>query len=236
MPEDASPLGGDTLLLVETATDVFSVALSRGPEVVALQEVRGGRQHGRLVAEAAHQVLTHLGLKPKQLAAVAVSSGPGSYTGLRIGAAFAQGLCLAAGLPLLAVPTLQALAWQVLPVAQALSAEAVVPMLDARRQEVFHATYSPGGAELAPAQAHILTPHSYEAMLLQGPVLFLGDGAPKWADLCQHPHAHFLPTLASAAGLAALAWQALQQGQAQEAIHYQPLYLKPVSLGPRPVV
>lgn len=237
MPDiDPDPLERGWLLLVETATDVFSVALSRGPDVVALQEVRGGRQHGRLIAEASRQLMQHLSLQPAQLAAVAVSSGPGSYTGLRIGAAFAQGLCLAAGLPLLAVPTLQALAWQALPMAQALHAVALVPMLDARRQEVFQAVYSPAGEELTPADALILSENAFEPLLAQGPVVFLGDGAPKWAVQCQHPGAHFLPTQCSAQGLAPLAWQALKRGQLHDPVHYQPFYLKPVSLGPRPVL
>ena len=226
------------MLVLETATDVCSLALCEGPRLLAALDLHLPRAHGALLAPAIEQLLGWAGLAPPALAAVAVSAGPGSYTGLRIGLATAKGLCFALGLPLVAVPTLAGLAAQAAPLAQALPDAArarIVPLLDARRREVYVAHYDAQGRALAPAQAHILTEESFLAELAAGPVLFVGAAAAKLAGLpaARHPQALLLPELApSARALGPLAAARLAAGQVEDLAGFEPLYLKPVHIGP----
>ena len=230
MQTPAQPL----ILALETSTEVFSAALFRGSALLGIQEYFIPKIHGRVVTAAAQQLLENCDLTPQQLSAVAVAAGPGSYTGLRISTSAAKGLCMALDIPLIAVPTLQALAVLVQADAQQLGAR-ICPLLDARRMEVYYALYDAALTELQPAEAHIITAESFAQSLAQGPVVFIGDGAAKCAPLlASHPNAIFRGNvLCSARGMGALAYQAWQQQQFADVITFEPFYLKPFAVGPQ---
>jgi tRNA threonylcarbamoyladenosine biosynthesis protein TsaB len=179
------------------------------------------------------QVLQNVGIVPRELSAVAISGGPGSYTGLRIGTSAGKGLCQALGIPLIAVPTLLALAARAQPDALHLGG-IIRPLLDARRDEVYTAAYSAELVESTPTEAVVVDAGSFAEELAAGPVLFLGDGALKvQALLAPYPNAHFYPhLLCSAASLGTLAWARYQAGQFDAAIPYEPFYLKSYNVGP----
>lgn len=217
------------ILSLDTATEVCAVALSDGPELVAELRVHRGQQHARLLTVLVQQLLEDTDVRFDQLQAVACCAGPGSYTGLRIGASAAKGYCLALGIPLLGVPTLQAVAAPHAPLAAQLGAT-LLPMLDARRMEVYWAAYTAGLEEKTPAAALVVEAdvHSH---LPAGPLLYVGDGVAKCAHLLARPGDLLLPhATSSAAGLATAAWLHQQAGHTQDVHAFAPDYLKPVRI------
>jgi len=228
------------LLSIETATPICSVALHQDQNLLAYQELRLAQSHSSKLAVIIEQVLEHVPLTPAQLNGIAVSQGPGSYTGLRIGHATAKGLCFALNIPLIHVPTLQALAHMALPWVPPNAL--ICPMIDARRMEVYCQFFNASGQPLAgqegQPQAHILTPQSFAPQLEQGPVFFLGDGAPKSQEVLTHPNAHF-PTqiLPSAIGMGTLAQQRFDHQQFEDLAYATPFYLKEFKAGkPKPLL
>lgn len=221
-------------MALETSTEVFSAALFRGETLLGIQEYFRPKIHGRIVTAAAQQLLANCDLTPQQLSAVAVAAGPGSYTGLRISTSAAKGLCMALGIPLITLHTLQVLAALVRKEAQQLGAR-ICPLLDARRMEVYFALYDADLNELHPAEAHILTADSFAQILAKGPVIFIGDGAPKFAPhIAGHPNAIFhTDVLCSARGMGALAHTRWQQQQFADVITFEPFYLKSFAVGPQ---
>lgn len=226
---------GPLLLHLETSTAVCSVALSAGPVPVSLSETYLPQLHSRVLIALVEQQLAHLGLPPAALAGVVVAAGPGSYTGLRVAASAAKGYCQALGLPLVAVPTLQALAQRVQAEAQRRGAH-IRPLLDARRDEVYSARYDSSLTQAAPYAPHILTPTSFADELAAGPVLFVGDGAAKTARLlAPHPNAFYYPEVGtSAAGLVPLGYARFVAGETETLATFEPAYGKGVAVGPHP--
>lgn len=249
------------ILLLETAASALSVALARDGAVVCERVCTEPRQQASMTAPLVKEVLDEAGVRLQDCAAVAVSSGPGSYTGLRVGVSTAKGLAFGAGLPLISVCTLDILVAEVLSAAPAAAAASsgagvaglagascatgvsavsaaaeaagvsgafrtIVPMLDARRMEVYTATYGPGGQRLTPVQALVVTAESFAAELAAGPVLFVGDGALKCQPLLQHPHANFRAAVPLARHMAPLAFQAYQAGRFEDVAYFEPFYLK----------
>ena len=160
--------------------------------------------------------------------AVCVSMGPGSYTGLRVGVSTAKGLCFGAGKPLLAVGTLDTLVAQSFSPAEAeanVDPRYIVPMIDARRMEVYAAVFENGKqiTETAPA---IIDENSYAEYLEQGPVLFIGDGAGKCADVIKHPNAHFCQCHPKASAMLQLALEAYRKQDFKDVAYFEPFYLK----------
>ena len=211
------------LLLIETSTTLCSVALAEGDRIVASRE-DPSRQHASLTAPFVEAVLKERGLKVADCDAVCVSKGPGSYTGLRVGVSTTKGLCFGAGIPLLAVGSLDVLAWQaidggLLPA----GCKAIVPMIDARRMEVYSAVYSPAGERQTEVAPTIVEPGTFDA--LEGPVLFIGDGVEKCRPLLPEgssavvccPHAKALLHPAGAAFAA---------GRFEDLAYFEPFYLK----------
>lgn len=225
------------LLALETSGPVCSIGLLQNDAVLAVQEVYQDRLHARLVTAMAEQLLANLSLTPKDLAAVAVSHGPGSYTGLRIGASAAKGLCMALGIPLIAIPTLSALAQQVLPMAQQLHAT-IISLVDARRMEVYAQWFDAHGSPLHEPAPVILAEDTWLDAAAAQRLVIIGDGAAKLpASLRDHRNVLALPqVLPSVRGFAAMAWQKLQAGQAENIISYEPVYLKPPGTNPPRVV
>ena len=214
------------ILLLETSGTILSVALADGGTVVADRVCREPRMQASLTAPLVKEVLDAAGLHAQDLDAVCVSKGPGSYTGLRVGVSTAKGLCFGASLPLISVCTLDILASS--PVIPDLIGDftAIVPMIDARRMEVYTAVYSPAGERLTEIEAKIIGPDSFADELAAGPVLFIGDGALKCKDVLTSPNAVFREAFPLASAMAPLAEKAYNEKQFEDLAYFEPFYLK----------
>jgi tRNA threonylcarbamoyladenosine biosynthesis protein TsaB len=208
------------ILLLETSTAKLSVALARDGKVIASRECEEPRLQASLTAPLVKEVLDSQGLTVADCDAVCVGKGPGSYTGLRVGVSTAKGLAFGAGLPLIAVGSLDVL------VAGADQASHIVPMIDARRMEVYTAVYSPDGEQLTPVEAKIIGPDSFADELAAGPVLFIGDGALKCREVITHPNARFQEAWPLATNMAALAQKAFDEKRFEDLAYFEPFYLK----------
>ena len=215
-----------TILCIETATKNCSVALSVNGKVIALQEDNPENEPERHFSHAEKlqgyitQVLDRANISKNDLDAIAVSKGPGSYTGLRIGVSAAKGICYALDIPLLAISTLGSLASQV-------TGSVVVPMLDARRMEVYSAVFSSEMDQMRDIQAQIITKDSFKAYLDKGSVTFIGDGVEKFEAVCTHPNAVFIKNaLPSASQMAQIATLKFTQNDIQDVAYFEPYYLK----------
>lgn len=213
------------ILSIDTATPVCSVALHQEGALRAYAELRLENAHAETLAALVAQVLENTSTTPAQLQAIAISEGPGSYTGLRIGTALAKGMCFSLGVPLLAVSTLQAMAAEArLYVPQG---TLLCPMLDARRMEVYTALYDGTLQTLQPVRPLVIEEGAFAEQLQAGPVAFFGDGSEKCQDLLAHPNAHFLNHLRpSARFVGELATAQLAAGQTADVAYFEPLYLK----------
>ena len=211
----------ERILMIETSTECCSVALSEGAAIVARRVDETPRQQSSLLAPYVAEVLQEAGLTATQLDAVAVSEGPGSYTGLRVGVSTAKGICFGAGVPLIGVDTLQILACQA-----AGTCDRIVAMLDARRMEVYAAPFSPTGQKLAGTAAVILDENSYREELEAGTVLFIGTGIEKFQAICPHPHARFQPCFPLAEAMLQPARAAWQKKEFKDTAYFEPFYLK----------
>ncbi|MBC6608941.1 tRNA (adenosine(37)-N6)-threonylcarbamoyltransferase complex dimerization subunit type 1 TsaB [Hymenobacter sp. BT188] len=218
------------ILSLETSSPVCSVAVHQAGVLVGQAELRLEKSHSSHLSVLVNQLLENTGHKLQDVAAVALSDGPGSYTGLRIGGAAAKGLCFALDIPLLAVSTLQALAWQVAAYTASPEAYLYCPMLDARRMEVYTALYTYDSREILPPTALVLTPDALAEQLGGHRVLFFGNGAVKFQPLLtEQPNAGFLTGIEpSAVAVGALAWGAFQRQEFRDVAYYEPFYLKEV--------
>ncbi|OON65301.1 tRNA (adenosine(37)-N6)-threonylcarbamoyltransferase complex dimerization subunit type 1 TsaB [Hymenobacter sp. CRA2] len=218
------------ILALETSSPVCSVALTQDGALLAAAELRLEKSHSSHLTVLIEQLLSNAGYSLPQLSAIAVSDGPGSYTGLRIGAAAAKGLCYALGLPLLAVGTLPALAHQVAQQVPNAARYRFAPLLDARRMEVYAALYAADGAELQAPAPVILDAQSWTTELAEGSVVFFGSGAAKFQPLvADNPNAQFLTNVhPSAIAVAQLAKVAFAREEFRDVAYYEPFYLKEV--------
>ena len=212
------------ILCLETTTTNCSVALAENGEVIALREdMSKGYSHGELLHEYIAAVLEECDYQLSDLDAVAVSKGPGSYTGLRIGVSSAKGLCYANDIPLIAVETLKALAHQV----NLEEITNVIPLLDARRMEVYSAIFNENFKAIRETRAEILGEDSFTDYLEKGKTVFIGNGVEKFKEICKHPNALFiLEALPSAREVALLAQQAFKEKTLEDLAYFEPYYLK----------
>jgi tRNA threonylcarbamoyladenosine biosynthesis protein TsaB len=218
------------ILCIETATTNCSVALSVNGSVISLREdTSKGYSHAELLHVYMEEALKDGDMVASQLEAIAVSKGPGSYTGLRIGVSAAKGLCFALGIPLISIPTLESLAHKV-----SKTSGWIVPMLDARRMEVYSAVFSSEKKEIRETRAEILTTTSFSEYLEQGDVHFIGSGVEKFQTICKSPKAHFNPIeLPSAAQMALLAQLKYEKSDTEDVAYFEPYYLKDFMTGKR---
>lgn len=214
------------ILSIETSTAVLSVALSEDRTVVCERVCTEARQQAALTAPLVKEVLDEAGLAIRDCDAVCVSAGPGSYTGLRVGVSTAKGLAFGAQIPLLAVSTLDILVAGALSGSGCCEESFIVPMLDARRMEVYAAVYNAAGECLTPVEATIVGPESYAGYLDRGRVLFVGDGAVKCRGVITHPNASFREAFPLARHMAPLALDAFRAGRFQDVAYFEPFYLK----------
>lgn len=215
------------ILNIDTATNIGSVCLSKDGQVLQTLVNDQQQDHAATMTLFIQQLMQEHRVTPAQLDAIAVSAGPGSYTGLRVGVATAKGLCYAWEKPLIAISTLQQMTLGILSVANDESA-LYAPMLDARRMEVYTAVYTAQLDEILAPQALILTPEAYAAQLADKKVFFFGNGSDKWQQLMgQHAHATFLPYTLNAAHMVQLAEKAFEKGTFEDVAYFSPFYLKP---------
>ncbi|GAA0871461.1 tRNA (adenosine(37)-N6)-threonylcarbamoyltransferase complex dimerization subunit type 1 TsaB [Gangjinia marincola] len=212
------------VLCIETSTTNCSVALGQDGELIALKEDNGKQySHAERLHVYIQELFNQVNVDLREIDAVAVSKGPGSYTGLRIGVSAAKGLCYSLDKPLYAVNTLKALAKQV----QANPTDVVIPMLDARRMEVYSAVFSSENELLREIKAEILTQDSFATELTKGKVHFIGNGVAKFQEICTHENAVFYPeALPSAKEMIALADQKTKNSQSEDVAYFEPYYLK----------
>ncbi|RFN59621.1 tRNA (adenosine(37)-N6)-threonylcarbamoyltransferase complex dimerization subunit type 1 TsaB [Marixanthomonas ophiurae] len=215
-----------TILCIETATTNCSVALSVNGSVAAFKEDNpNGEQKGYSHAEKLHgyieEVLASGNVSKSNLDAIAVSKGPGSYTGLRIGVSAAKGLCYALEIPLISISTLQSLSLQVKE-----EDTFVIPLLDARRMEVYSAVFF-SEKRIRETKAEIVTEDSFLEYTDKKKTIFIGDGVSKFEPLCQHPNTTFITNkLPSAKQMAALSEKKFKTNDFEDVAYFEPYYLK----------
>lgn len=215
------------ILHIETSTDVCSVALSEDGQTLFSQEDFQGQQHAVKLGVFVDEALSFADSHALPIDAVAVSCGPGSYTGLRIGVSMAKGICYGRDIPLIGLPTLQVLCVPVL-LHEELPEDALLcPMIDARRMEVYAAIYDRSLKEVRATSADIVDEHSYEEYLEKHPVYFFGNGAAKCCEKITHPNARFLDNIRPLAKLMfPLAEKAVALEDYKDVAYFEPFYLK----------
>jgi tRNA threonylcarbamoyladenosine biosynthesis protein TsaB len=213
------------ILCIETSTTVCSVALCRNGNVLAIKESNDGYTHAASITLFIQQVMHQSGYVLADIDAVAVSMGPGSYTGLRVGVSTAKGLCYALQKPLLAVNTLKALATHFTHSHQFEHNSLLIPMIDARRMEVYTATFNTQLDLMVPTHALIVDENTF-AHTTQFTHLF-GNGAAKCAHVLKHPLIHIHDNVVcSASGLCKAAFERYEQQQFEDVAYFEPYYLK----------
>lgn len=215
------------ILQIETSTASCSVALSRDGNTIALKEINEQNAHASFLTIFIGELMQQTGLSLKELDAVAVSMGPGSYTGLRIGVSTAKGLCYALDIPLIAVNTLMAMASKkrdLNPKGDFL----LCPMIDARRMEVYTAVFDGELREVMPVEAKIIDENSFSGILMNRQMLFFGDGAGKCREvLGMHSNALFEDDfINSASGMSAIAYSGFLANRFEDVAYFEPYYLK----------
>lgn len=215
------------IILIETSTALCSTALAVDGRIAEYRESTQPRAHAAMTAVFVKEMLDAQGLRAADCDAVCVSAGPGSYTGLRVGSSTAKGLCFAAGKPLLAAGTLEVLAWQA--VQDGLVPEGcryIIPMIDARRMEVYTAVFSPDLQKLTPTEPMVVDAGSFADRLSEGPVLFIGDAAGKCSGVIGSGNAHFVQTCPRASSMLGPAERELAARNFRDTAYFEPFYLK----------
>jgi tRNA threonylcarbamoyladenosine biosynthesis protein TsaB len=219
------------ILHLETATKVCSVGLSLNGKLIGLKEIEeDGYSHGENLNCFIEDVLLETSIKIKDLSAISLASGPGSYTGLRIGAATAKGLCYALEIPLIAIDALTCLAEIA---REKHPAGTLCPLIDARRMEVYNLLYDTNGKALKEISADIIDETSYSEF---EPFIYFGDGAEKLQDIWADKNCAIDSTIrASASGQVKLAFQKFQENKFEDVAYWEPFYLKDFIAGKKAV-
>lgn len=210
------------ILNIETATKNCSVALAKEGKTILCKEIaEEGYSHAERLHVFIEEIIKEAGISLKDLSAIAVSQGPGSYTGLRIGVSAAKGLCFALDIPLIAVDTLQALAAQV-----TVSSGLIIPMIDARRMEVYSAIFAPDFERKREVLAEIITENSFED--LEETLYFVGDCAEKCKAILTAKNHVFLENIKypSAKEMSALSYEKYKINDIVDVAYFEPFYLK----------
>ncbi|WP_183579930.1 tRNA (adenosine(37)-N6)-threonylcarbamoyltransferase complex dimerization subunit type 1 TsaB [Mucilaginibacter sp. X5P1] len=226
------------ILQIETATTVCSVALAKDGQVIAYRQINQRNIHAEVITVYIDELLAAEELTYDNLDAIAVSCGPGSYTGLRIGISTAKGLCFALDKPLIAIETLEAMAYGVINDAQIINDEMLLcPMIDARRMEVYTALFNGEGEQVQATAAEIIDENSFSELLKNTKILFFGDGADKCiAVLGNNPNAQFIPNFTnSATHLTQKAAEKFIAKDFEDVAYFEPYYLKDFVAGKKAV-
>lgn len=210
------------ILNIETATKNCSVSLAKNGETILCKEIaEQGYSHAEKLHVFIEEILKETAITVQDLKAIAVSKGPGSYTGLRIGVSTAKGLCYALGIPLISIDTLQVLAKQVV-----VENGLIVPMIDARRMEVYSAVFDTNHKKIMEVQAEILTEESYAE--ITEAIYFIGDCQEKCKTVLTKNNFHFLPEIIfpSATEMSALSYEKFTKNDFEDVAYFEPFYLK----------
>ncbi|MEM9647330.1 MAG: tRNA (adenosine(37)-N6)-threonylcarbamoyltransferase complex dimerization subunit type 1 TsaB [Bacteroidota bacterium] len=211
------------ILNLETATTNCSVSVSDGNDIVVLKENNAlNYSHSEQLHNFIEEALQEASLSFSEIDAIAVSKGPGSYTGLRIGVSAAKGLCFALDIPLISISTLESMANQI----EVGSNEVVIPVLDARRMEVYSAVFDDEGNQIRSTKAEVVDGNSFEEFKVNK-VHVVGSGAEKCKDILSHNHFQFhTSVMPSANEMAQLAFAKFQKGEFEDVAYFEPYYLK----------
>jgi tRNA threonylcarbamoyladenosine biosynthesis protein TsaB len=220
------------ILNIESSTEVCSVSLARNGEIIQTLENLTGQNHAKLLTVYIQEIFSNNDLSVNSLDAVAVSGGPGSYTGLRIGVASAKGICYALNIPLIAITSLTAMSRHVIQH----SAEyglpddedmLFCPMIDARRMEVYTAVYNSKEEMIREIKADIIDHLSFSKYLEKGKMVFFGNGATKCREIISHSNALFIDQVTTSASyMTDLAEKAFNEKKFVDIAYYEPFYLK----------
>jgi tRNA threonylcarbamoyladenosine biosynthesis protein TsaB len=214
------------ILGIETGGDNCSVTLSKGNKIVALKESEG-REHSKYLSIFIDKIIKDSGFSYEDIDAVAVSKGPGSYTGLRIGVATAKGICYGTGKPLIAINSLLSLASVCRNSLSPVSSQLIYcPMIDARRLEVYTALFDLSLRQISDTEAMIISENSFAEILSTRPICFFGSGATKCKGIITSPNAVFVEIENSASGLVCPAVEAFNNNQFEDVAYFEPFYLK----------
>ncbi|MEQ8908329.1 MAG: tRNA (adenosine(37)-N6)-threonylcarbamoyltransferase complex dimerization subunit type 1 TsaB [Vicingaceae bacterium] len=225
------------ILALETSTKNCSVAIFENGKLIDAIEEGGAYSHAEKLALFVDQLLSRNKLDYQDLKAVAVSKGPGSYTGLRIGVSLAKGLCYSLSLPLISIETLQHMAWGARK--EVKQEEAFYcPMIDARRMEVYAAIYNSDLELVKPTSADIIEEDSYRDFIAQKPVYFFGDGAEKCKEILKNERANFIHlNLPSSKSMGEIAQKNFVQNAFEDLAYFEPFYLKEfIAIKPKKLV
>ena len=218
-----------TILNIETSTTMCSVSLAADGVALVSRSINEGYSHAEKLAPFVDEVLKESGLKPNQVDAIAVSQGPGSYTGLRIGVSLAKGLTYSLDKPLISVPTLQIMCLHPEVKKQVNHHKDFVlcPMLDARRMEVYTGVYDIGLKTIQEVQPMILDEHSFSDLLSKEGVLFFGNGSPKFKEILSKDSAYFLDDVwPCASDMVMLSQMKFDSNAFENVAYFEPFYLK----------
>ncbi|GIM51460.1 tRNA (adenosine(37)-N6)-threonylcarbamoyltransferase complex dimerization subunit type 1 TsaB [Capnocytophaga cynodegmi] len=210
------------ILCIETSGLNCSVAISKDSTLIAERtENKGKFTHAESLHVFINEVVSLANISLGEIDAIAVSGGPGSYTGLRIGVSTTKGLCFALNKPLITISTLQILASQIT------DNEIIIPMIDARRMEVYSAVFDRNFNEIEKTEAKILDKNSYAEWLSKGKVIFLGDGVDKFSEICDNPNAVFVKNAyPQARDMIIHALEKFKNKAFEDIAYFEPNYLK----------
>ncbi len=221
------------ILSIETSDKICSVALSHGYNLIGSLDITDEKSHASKLTLLIEKLLDTKGFKIADLNAVAISKGPGSYTGLRIGVSVAKGICYALSVPLIAINTLQSLAIGLeqsgcLRKFQPQNNPILLcPMIDARRMEVYSAFFKPNGEQVGDISANLIEATSFYSILAENSVVFFGSGSEKCKNVIVHPNAHFVDSLnPHASFMVSLANDLYENSMFENVAYFEPFYLK----------
>ena len=218
------------ILNIESATGICSVCISSGLDILDFQEADEVFQHAKVLTKLIDNCLKKSGLRLNELDAIALSSGPGSYTSLRVGASTAKGICYALNKPLISVDTLQSLAIAAQK-EKAIDEAFYCPMIDARRMEVYCNLFDGNGKPISETSAKVINEESFDGYFEKGKkVIFCGNGAAKCMGTITSPFAIFFPSECSAAHFPLLSMRHLENKKFEDVAYFVPHYLKPPNI------
>jgi tRNA threonylcarbamoyladenosine biosynthesis protein TsaB len=211
------------ILNIETSTKNCSVSIADTGKIIAIKELNNGNySHAEVLHPFIENILAQGGISKDKIDAIAVSKGPGSYTGLRIGVSAAKGLSFALSIPLISIDTLTALSFAI-----SIDKGLIVPMLDARRLEVYSAIFDKQHQKIREIKAEIIDENSFLTVLEQGEVHFLGDGAHKCKEIITHRNAVFVDDMfPSSREMALLSYHKFKKNDFEDLAYFEPFYLK----------
>ena len=217
------------ILNIDTATEIAGLYLSKDGKIIEYAMNENQNDHASWIHTAIVSLLSSAKITAKNLNAVAVIAGPGSYTGIRVGMATAKGLCYALSIPLITENTLKVMAaslFDIIHTPENNKPFLVCPMIDARRSEVFMAVYDKHLDEIIPPKALILIDKSFEDELINNSIYFFGNGSTKWEKICHHPNAYYEKRIIDGKAMAALSYVKFLQNEFTTLAYSEPVYLK----------